>query len=218
VIGVADVRVVFGRTIALDHVTLDIPPGITGLYGPNGSGKSTLLRVIAGLLRPARGSISFDGSAHEASDEGLRRKLGYSGHEPGLYGRLTIQENLELFAALCGAEPGRVDDTITRIGLEDRATARVDELSAGLKKRASIARAMVHDPTFLLLDEPFATLDDESAERVVSAIRSWSSPERTAVIATHGAKRLKSFAEGTVVLRQGLVANAHRDDPAEVGA
>lgn len=217
-IEVTDVRVVYGRTIALDRVTLDIPPGITGLYGPNGSGKSTLLRAIAGLLRPATGKIAFDGRVRESSDEGLRRKIGYSGHEPGLYGRLTIQENLQLFAALCGGHRERVGETIALLALEERATARVDELSAGLKRRASIARAMVHDPTFLFLDEPFATLDEDSAERVVGAIRSWSGPDRTAVIATHGAKRLKSFAEGTVVLRQGLVANAHRTDAAEVGA
>ena len=204
-IELADVRVVYNRTIALDAVNITIGEGVTGVYGPNGSGKSTLLRVIAGLLRPARGRVSFDGVARHPADESLRRRTGYSGHEPGLYGRLSVVENLELFAALSGAAPSRVETVLAAVGLSDRGAARVDELSAGLKRRASIARALVHDPDILILDEPFATLDDDAADHVIEAIKEWRAPGRTAVIATHGAKRLKSFAEGTIVLRRGLV-------------
>ena len=209
-ISVRDVRVVFGRTIALDHVDIDIGPGVTGLFGPNGSGKSTLLRVLAGLLRPARGFLTIDGIAHLGTNESLRGRIGYAGHEPGLYARLTVRENLDLFATLCGGGNHQVVSVMAAVGLSDRADARVDELSAGLKRRAAIARAMVHEPDILLLDEPFATLDDDAAELVVAAIRSWSRPGRTAVIATHGAKRLKSFADGSIVLRRGLIASARR--------
>ena len=209
-ISVRDVRVVFGRTIALDAVDLEIGPGVTGLFGPNGSGKSTLLRVVAGLLRPARGHVTIDGVAHKSSVESLRRRIGYAGHEPGLYGRLTVRENLELFGTLYGADPTNIDRTLAALGLTERAHARADELSAGLKRRAAIARAMIHAPDILLLDEPFATLDDEAADLVRAAIQDWSAPGRTAVIATHGAKRLKSFADGSVVLRRGLVASDRR--------
>lgn len=204
-IELTDVRVVYDRTIALDAVTLSIGDGVTGVYGPNGSGKSTLLRVIAGLLRPARGVVSYDGVARRSADESIRRRIGYSGHASGLYGQLTVGENLELFGALAGAAPARVDTVLDAVGLADRRTARIDELSAGLKRRASIARALIHDPEILILDEPFATLDNEAADRVTAAIKAWRAPGRSAVIATHGAKRLKSFAEGTVVLRRGLV-------------
>lgn len=207
---IRDVRVLFGRTIALDRVDLDIGAGVTGLFGPNGSGKSTLLRVIAGLQRPARGTVSIGGAEHQDGAESLRRRLGYAGHEPGLYGRLSVRENLELFGTLCGAPEGNVEATLAAVGLAERADARVDELSAGLQRRAAIARAMVHEPDILLLDEPFATLDDDAAELVVAAIRTWSGPGRTAVIATHGAKRLKSFADGSVVLRRGLIASDRR--------
>ena len=211
-IQIVGVRVVYGRTIALDAIDLQIGPGIAGLFGPNGSGKSTLLRVLAGLQRPARGTVSFDGVPRHPADESLRRRIGYAGHEPGLYGRLSVEENVALFGALCGARPARVNEVITAVGLADRSTMRVDELSAGLKRRAAIARALVHDPEILFLDEPYATLDDDAADLVTAAIRSWSGPGKTAVIATHGAKRLKSFADASIVLRRGLVASdRHRD-------
>lgn len=202
-----DVRAVYARTIALDRVDLVIPSGITGLYGPNGSGKSTLLRVIAGLHRPARGLVTFDGASRRASDEGLRRRIAYAGHETGLYARLSVEENLTLFASLWGADASRVPEVLEKVGLSDRARSRVDELSAGLKKRASVARALAQEPDVLLLDEPFATLDDTAADLVTDAVRTWWSPGRCAVIATHGAKRLKAFADGAVVLRRGLVAS-----------
>jgi heme exporter protein A len=216
-IEVTDVRVVYNRTIALDGVTLAIGPGVTGVYGPNGSGKSTLLRVLSGLLRPTRGRISFDGVPRHPADESLRRRIGYAGHDAGLYGRLSVRENLELFAALSGGSRARIPEILDTLDLTERGTSRVDELSAGFKRRASIARALVHDPDILLLDEPFATLDDDAAERVTSAITAWRAPGRTAVIATHGAKRLKSLAEGTIVLRRGLVVT-DRQRAIEVGA
>ncbi|MEA2452611.1 MAG: type transport system ATP-binding protein, partial [Actinomycetota bacterium] len=181
------VRAIYGRTIALDQVDLEIGEGITGLFGPNGSGKSTLLRIIAGLQRPARGEVRFDGRPRHPADENLRRRIGYAGHDVGLYGRLSIEENLRLFAALWGAPDDHVTHVIETIGLADRAASRVDELSAGLKRRAGVARALACAPEILLLDEPFATLDDEAADLVTSAIQTWHSPGRTAVIATHGA-------------------------------
>ena len=205
-----DVRAVYARTIALDKVRLSIGPGITGLYGPNGSGKSTLLRVIAGLHRPTQGRVLFDGSDRGPSDENIRRRIGYAGHDAGLYARLSVEENLSLFAALWGADRRRVPLVLEQVGLADRARSRIDELSAGLKKRASVARALVHEPDILLLDEPFATLDDEAADLVTEAIKAWRGPGRCAVIATHGAKRLKSFADASVVLRRGSVASDRR--------
>lgn len=211
-----NVRAIYARTIALDAVHLTIGPGVTGLYGPNGSGKSTLLRVIAGLHRPAQGRVIFDGTPRRSSDENLRRRIGYAGHEAGLYSRLSVEENLALFAALWGADQSRVSLVLQQVGLADRARSRIDELSAGLKKRASVARALVHEPDILLLDEPFATLDDEAADLLTEAIKSWRAPGRCAVIATHGAKRLKAFADAAVVLRQGLIASDRRHDPSEV--
>jgi heme ABC exporter ATP-binding subunit CcmA len=217
-IELSDLRAIYGRTIALDQVNLVIRAGITGLFGPNGSGKSTLLRIIAGLHRPARGEVRFDGVPRHPADENLRRKIAYAGHDVGLYGRLSVEENLRMFAALWGAPDDRWRQVMEEIGLADRAASRVDELSAGYKRRAGVARALACAPDILLLDEPFATLDDEAADLVTAAIRSWHTPERIAVIATHGAKRLKSFADSSIVLRRGLIASDRARATSEVVA
>ena len=176
------------------------------MFGPNGSGKSTLLRTIAGLLRPAAGRITFMGEAIRSSDEDWRRRLGYAGHRPGLYEELTVRENLELFARLNGARAGAVEKTIEQIGLGDRAGDRVSTLSAGLARRAGVARAVVHEPQVLLLDEPYANLDDEAADRISDIVKGWGTGDRIALVATHGAKRLKAFAGHGLILRQGTVA------------
>ncbi len=217
-IAVRGLRVVFGRTVALDSINVDFVPGITGLFGPNASGKSTLLRVLAGLLAPTDGTVEIRGRAIDTRDESLRRRIGYVGHESGLYGRLSVRENLELFARLYGARSERVERAIDALGLAERTTVTVRELSAGFKRRASVARALLHEPDVLLLDEPYANLDDEAAELVSSALREWRAGERAAVIATHGAKTVKAFADAGVILKRGQVVVAgsyRRGDRAE---
>jgi heme exporter protein A len=208
VIHVESLTVTYGRTIALDGVDLEFESGVTGLFGPNGSGKSTLLRVIAGLLRPASGSAAIDGT--NPRSESIRQRIGYAGHSPGLYRDLSVRENLELFARLYGAPTIRVDDVLGALGLGNQGSTRAGDLSAGLSRRAAVARALVHNPDVLLLDEPYANLDDEAAELVSSAVRAWTEKDRIAVIATHGAKRVKSYANAGVILRNGRVAVAGR--------
>jgi len=210
VISVASLTVAFGRTIALDGIDLDVPPGITGLFGQNGSGKSTLLRVIAGLQRPTAGTVSMDGRPMTLRDEALRRRIGYSGHASGLYPHLTVAENLELFAELYGAPAARAGDALLAVGLSGRAATYAGELSAGLKRRASVARAMVHDPDVLLLDEPYANLDDDASEMISAAVQEWCEPGKVALIATHGAKKVKAYADGGIILRDGIVVVAGR--------
>ena len=199
-------RVAFGRTIALDGINLELADGIVGLFGPNASGKTTLLRVLAGLLPPTAGTVAIDGAAIDLRDETLRRRLGYAGHAPGLYGSLTVRENLELFATLYGAE-ARTDEVLAGMALNDVAGTRVGILSAGMTRRVSLARALVHDPDVLLLDEPYANLDDEAAEMVSGVIKAWHRPGKVAVIATHGAKRVRAFADAGIVLRRGELAS-----------
>lgn len=212
-ISAASLTVAFGRTIALDGVDLDVAAGITGLFGPNGSGKSTLLRVIAGLQRPTSGSVAVEGQPPSLRDESFRRRIGYSGHAAGLYSRLTVAENLELFAGLYGAPAARVDDALAAVGLSGRASTYAGDLSAGLKRRASVARAIVHDPDVLLLDEPYANLDDDASEMLSTAVKEWCAPGKVALIATHGAKKVKAYADGGIILRDGRVVVAGRYGP-----
>jgi heme ABC exporter ATP-binding subunit CcmA len=204
-IHIGSLNVFFGRTVALDHVDLDLEPGVVGLFGQNASGKSTLLRVLAGLLEPTSGEVTWNGTPLNSSGEGLRARIGYAGHASGLYLRLSIRENLALFARLYGVLPQRVDIALDMLDLTSRAATPVGRLSAGFKRRAGVARALLHEPDMLLLDEPYAHLDDEASDAVSEAIRSWRAPGRTAVIATHGAKRIKQFTDARVVLQRGRV-------------
>lgn len=208
-IAIERVDVVFGHTVALDCVDVTLEPGITGLFGPNGSGKSTLLRVLAGLLAPSSGRAVIGGlPCHPPAPE-TRAITGYSGHSTGLYPDLTVAENLDLFAGLTGAGPERPAHVLDVLGLAGNAGERVRTLSAGLKRRVAVARALLHDPEVLLLDEPYANVDDDAAELISAAIVSWCRPGRTGVVATHGAKRVRPYATTSLVLRRGALA-AHR--------
>jgi heme exporter protein A len=193
----------FGRTRALRGLDLELSEGVAGLFGPNGSGKSTLLRVLAGLLRPTAGVVRVMGQPVGGRGELGRSRIGFVGHSSGLYGRLSIVENLRLFAKLHGAGGGRVDHVLDSLQLSQRQNTVINDLSAGFKRRAAVGRALVHDPDLLLLDEPYANLDDEAAELVSSAIKEWRAPGRVAVIATHGAKKVKAYADAGVILQHG---------------
>ena len=212
-IEIKDVTVVFGRTLALNRVDLQIGPGVTGLFGQNGSGKSTLLRTIAGLIKPTGGTVLINGRQRARGDERARALLGFAGHDSGLYAHLTLQENLELFATLYGITTNSVTTTLEQVGLRGEAEVPVGSLSAGMKRRAAVARALLHDPEVLLLDEPYANLDDQAAEAVSEAIRGWSGPHKTAVIATHGAKRVKAYASAGVILQRGQVSSHGTYEP-----
>ncbi|MDQ3772734.1 MAG: heme ABC exporter ATP-binding protein CcmA [Actinomycetota bacterium] len=200
----------YGTTMALRPTDLTLYEGVTGLFGPNGSGKSTLLRVLAGLLAPSRGFALLEDTPIRSSDESIRRRIGYVSHSSGLYGRLTVGENLTLFGRLYGVASARVDEVLELLDLNDRRNTSVGHLSAGLKRRAAVARAVLHEPDVLLLDEPYANLDDDASARVSDAVKAWRAPGRAAIIATHGAKRVKTFADASLIVQRGRVISYRR--------
>ena len=200
------VTVVFGRTRALHDVSLSIAPGITGLFGSNGSGKSTLLRLLTGLLRPNSGTITVAGKPLDIRDESFRGTIGYAGHESGLYPDLTVRENLALFTRLYGGSQNASEELSEELQLGEVLDSNVSSLSAGTKRRVAVARALVHDPRLLLLDEPYANLDDKASELVSSAIKKWSRNGGIGVVASHGAKKVKAYATAGVVLQRGNVS------------
>jgi heme exporter protein A len=208
VIAIRSLRVAFGQTIALDLPQVDVGPGITGLFGPNASGKTTLLRVLAGLLRPTAGTVTFRGRRVSSSSEDYRALVGFAGHESGLYPRLTLAENLRLFARLYGVSQDAADRVIDDLQLARHVSELVGVLSAGVKRRAAVARALLHDPEVLLLDEPYANVDDEAAAYISMSLRAWRRDDRLAVVATHGAKKVKAFADAGIILRRGQVVVA----------
>jgi heme exporter protein A len=187
-IEITGLRRQFGERAALDGVDLRLEPGASlAVLGPNGSGKSTLLRILAGLLRPSGGRVSVLGCDLPKETYRLRGRVGYLGHEPLLYRDLTGRENLELVVSLHGLDPeparGRIRHLLEAVGMERRADDRVAELSAGMRQRIDICRAVLHDPELLLLDEPDAHLDADARRRVEPIIA--GEGRRTRVIVTH---------------------------------
>lgn len=189
----------FGPVRALRNVTLEIPDGTTvALLGPNGSGKSTLLRLVAGLLRPTAGAVSLNGKPPKQ----CKAEIGFLGHEPFLYRYLSAAENLRLYADLYRVDRSVVPGLLAQAGLERRAGALVRTFSRGEAQRLGLARALLHDPEYLLLDEPFAGLDELSSERLPELI---SRTGRTVLFSTHDRARAGQLADRCVSLEEGRI-------------
>jgi ABC-type multidrug transport system ATPase subunit len=193
----------FGDRPALTGVTIRVEAGESlAVLGPNGSGKTTLLRILAGLLRPSGGDATVLGCSLPKETFGLRGRVGYLGHEPLLYRDLTARENLELTAALHELNPEPADDRIRilldAVGMEARADDRVSELSAGMRQRIDICRAVLPTPELLLLDEPDAHLD-ESARAAVEPLIA-ASGATTRVIVSHDHERATAGADSVLEL------------------
>ena len=194
----------FGERTALAHVSARLEPGESlAVLGPNGSGKSTLLRVLAGLLRPSAGEVSVLGCALPKQTHLLRGRVGYLGHSPLLYRDLSPRENLGLAAALHGfertASSPRIEELLEAVGMAQRGDDRVAELSAGMKQRVDICRAVLHEPTLLLLDEPEAHLDTEARALVAPLIGAGGA--RSRVIVSHDRESATVGADSVLELR-----------------
>jgi len=171
----------FGSVRALDGVSFQLEAGHTlAVFGPNGAGKTTLLKVLAGLLRPHQGRAEVRGGP---------RAIGWISHQSFLYGHLTVSENLRFWASIYGVDAAtrerRADDLVARLGLGEWAQRPVAALSRGLMQRATIARALMHEPTVLLLDEPFTGLDLAAAAELRRLLAELVGKGRVVVIATH---------------------------------
>ncbi len=192
---------------------LTVPWGETlALFGVNGAGKTTLLRILSTHVRPDGGSTLIAGRDLRRQPGAVRRRIGVVGHRHFLYNDLTCRENLVYYARLYGLRDceARVDDALHRVGLAARAGHRVRELSNGMQKRASIARAILHEPQVLLLDEPESGLDRESREMFGALLREWTDAGRSAVIATHDIDLGLSWARLAGVLADGRIGMAER--------
>jgi heme exporter protein A len=193
----------FGERDALAGLDLAVAAGErVVLVGPNGAGKTTLLRVLATILRPNGGTVEVAGHPLPREAAGARSSVGYAGHEPLVYAGLTSRENLRLHADLRGLDGDAVDRALATVGLEARAGDRVEELSAGMTQRLGLARALVHNPAVLLLDEPTAALDADGREALRGVLRDGG---RTVLVATHEPEWFAGLADRTVALRAGRV-------------
>jgi heme exporter protein A len=192
----------YGERVALTGVTVRLEEGRTlAVLGSNGAGKTTLLRVLAMLLRPHDGVARVLG--HELPGEAwqARAGVGYLGHDPLLYRELTGRENLVYHARLHGVDPARVDERLRAVGMERRAGDPVRDLSKGMVQRLAVARATLHDPALLLLDEPRANLDPAAAEALEPLIGRASG--KTRVLVSHDVDGALAEADVALGLRGG---------------
>jgi ABC-type multidrug transport system ATPase subunit len=206
----------FGRFAALRGVTAEFSAGrLYLILGENGAGKSTLLRIMAGLLKPIRGSVTMLGST-DLREVALR--MGYMGHAPLLYDELSAIENLRYFAGLYGIgnsgdEDARCRAAIRLVGLDPELNRGVGQYSQGMRQRISLARAIVHDPELLLLDEPFSNVDVQSAREMARLLGKMRDDGKTIFVVTHQPIVLEAVADESLLLSAGLLAARERGLP-----
>ena len=195
----------YGERVALHGVTVRLEPGATlAVLGANGAGKTTLLRVLATLLRPHAGRAAVLGSLLPGDGWRVRGRVGYLGHDPLLYRDLSGRENLAYHARLHGLEAARVEQRLGAVGLARRAGDPVRDLSKGMVQRLAVARATLHDPDLLLLDEPRANLDPAAAEALEPLIGRASGKAR--VLVSHDVDGALAEADLALGLRAGRQA------------
>ena len=187
----------FGPVPAVRDISLQVRAGETlAIFGPNGSGKTTLLRMLAGAVSPTRGTVHVPGG---------RAALGMLSHQTYLYGLLTAEENLSFFGRLYHLPDlrERIRSALSEVGLADRADARVETFSRGMRQRLALARTLLHDPSVVLLDEPFTGLDVNAARTLRGQLERLRAEGRTVVLVTHNVREGYALADRVAVQRGG---------------
>jgi len=196
----------FGVVTALNALDLTIEAGeAVAVLGPNGAGKTTLLRVCGTLLRPSQGRISLFGADVGSGAAHVRRRLGVLSHQSFLYPELTPTENLEFYARMYGVAAERIGELVEVTGLAGWAHRPVRTLSRGLEQRCALARALLHRPDLLLLDEPFSGLDVEAVRLIEALLAAEKARGVTLVLTTHDLDRALALCDRAVVLSRGAV-------------
>jgi ABC-2 type transport system ATP-binding protein len=209
------------EVIALDDVSLTVGKGqVFGLLGPNGAGKTTLIKILCTALLPTSGSARVLGFDVTTNPQPVRERIGIAfGGERGLYGRLTVQDNLEYWSAMYHVprriRKARIPGLLARVGLADRAKTPVDRLSKGMKQRMHLARALVNDPELVIMDEPTSGMDPVGAREFRSFVGELRHEGRTILLATHDMAEAEQLCDRIVLIDQGRIrGNEH---PREIG-
>jgi heme exporter protein A len=204
----------FGHQVALRGVNLDVAEGeFLTLFGPNGAGKTTLMRIVASLMRPTAGTVYVRGEDLSKAATAVRRHLGLISHSPLLYGDLTPDENLRFFARMydlsdAGREfvAHRIDTVLAQVGLSARRRDPVRTFSRGMVQRLTIARAILHDPDIMLLDEPYTGLDLQAADMLRAVLQELAASNRTVILTTHNLEQGLEMCDRAAILNRGKVA------------
>jgi ABC-2 type transport system ATP-binding protein len=197
----------FGARLAVDDVSFAVAAGeVFGFLGPNGAGKTTTVRMLGTLIAPSSGSATVAGlPLSEGNGVEIRRRIAVMPEAPGLYLRLTVTENLELFAGLYGLrEPGRVPAALEAVGLQSRANDLCGDLSKGLRQRVGLARALLNEPAVLFLDEPTSGLDPVATREVHGLIDGLRERGVTVFLTTHRLEEAERLCDRVAILNTTL--------------
>jgi heme exporter protein A len=200
---------------ALCNLSFTLQKGdFLSLFGPNGAGKSTLLRIIATLISPSSGRVEIKGFDLQEEPELFKVQLGVISHQSLLYEHMTARENLIFYGALYKVEDPeeRADELLRIVDLYPRRHSRVGQFSRGMRQRLSIARALVNDPSLLLLDEPFSGLDQYASTILAEQLRNLKNRERTVIMVTHNLDRGLAAATKVGILAGGRLAYLEEGD------
>jgi ABC-2 type transport system ATP-binding protein len=199
----------FGKTTAVEDVTLSVKAGeVLGFLGPNGAGKTTTIRMLAGMIAPTKGHAIVAGHRTDRDVEQLHEIVGMLTQTPGLYDRLSARRNLEYFAGFYPSieSQSQVEKYLKLMGLRERQDNKVGTFSKGMKQRLALARALVHEPKVLFLDEPTAGLDPEAAGEVRQLIRTLREEGRTIFLSTHNLNEAEMLCSRIAVIHTRLLA------------
>ncbi|MDX1414549.1 MAG: heme ABC exporter ATP-binding protein CcmA [Candidatus Promineifilaceae bacterium] len=211
----------YGLNAALRGVDLHVKPGeFVALVGPNGAGKSTLMRIVATLLRPTEGQVSVGGWAFPRHAARVRRHIGLVSHQPLLYRDLTAAENLTFFARLYQLDDLelRVQEALKQVGLFARQRDAVGGFSRGMVQRLTIARATLHEPEVLLLDEPYTGLDQDASQLLDDLLRKESENGRTILLITHDIGHGLEMCHRIAILNRGRIVTIQESAQTSEGA
>lgn len=207
-IRVEEVTVTFKNGVtAVDHANLEIPNGIFGLLGENGAGKTTFMRVLTTVLKPVSGKVSLDGISYcESNYEAIQKKIGYLPQEIELYPNLTIQECLEYMGDLAGVPKAecrrRIEYYLKKTSLSEHRNKKMKQLSGGMKRRVGLVQAILHEPEFLIVDEPTTGLDPEERIRIRNLLVDFSE-NRTVLFSTHVVEDLAATCSQLAIMHKG---------------
>ncbi|MDQ7063478.1 MAG: heme ABC exporter ATP-binding protein CcmA [candidate division KSB1 bacterium] len=205
----------FGTQYALRGIHLEIQEGtFLSIFGPNGAGKTTFIRILSTLSRPSTGEILIDGKKLQDHAESFRQRIGVIGHSTFLYDELTAYENLQFYARLYSIPDAkaRIHQALEEVGLKARADDFVRTFSRGMQQRLSIARAMLHQPDILLLDEPFTGLDQHASFMLMHWLKELKNEKRTILLVTHDLTHGLELAEHVAIFVRGKVAYFEHTD------
>ncbi len=198
----------FGNHLALRGIDLEVRQGESVvIFGPNGAGKTTLIRVLATIMNPSSGKVLVDGLNLKNNAEDIRRRIGVVTHQTFLYSNLTAYENLEFYGRMYDV-PGRkerIHKVVAMVGMTSRLHDRVGTLSRGMQQRLSIARALLHKPAIMLLDEPETGLDQQALSMLWEALQTEGEEKRTIFLTTHNLERGLELGERLLILDNGRI-------------